>query len=80
MTHIEKIKNLIIEHNGIVTSAMLTKNNIPRLYLKKLTASFCVFAVEYMSVPMRGKTKCLYCKQNFQKEFFRTKRLCIYTA
>ena len=39
MTHIEKIKKLINEHNGIVTSAMLTKNNIPRLYLKKMTDS-----------------------------------------
>lgn len=39
MTHIEKIKNIIDKHNGIVTSAMLTQNNIPRLYLKKMTDS-----------------------------------------
>lgn len=37
MTHIEKIKNLIKEHNGVVTSSMLTKRNIPRLYLRKMT-------------------------------------------
>lgn len=34
MTHIEKIKNLIDKYNGIVTSAMLKKNNIPILHLK----------------------------------------------
>ena len=39
MTHIEEIKKLIDKYNGIVTSAMLTKNNIPRLYLKKMTDS-----------------------------------------
>lgn len=37
MTHIENIKDLIKKHNGVVTSAMLTKNNIPRFYLKKMT-------------------------------------------
>lgn len=37
MTHIENIKNLIKEHNGVVTSSMLTKRNIPRLYLRKMT-------------------------------------------
>lgn len=39
MTHIEKIKEIINEHNGVVTSAMLTNEGIPRLYLKQLTES-----------------------------------------
>lgn len=39
MTHIEKIKKIMDEHNGVVTSAMLTKVGIPRLYLKQLTES-----------------------------------------
>ncbi|MBQ8828290.1 MAG: type IV toxin-antitoxin system AbiEi family antitoxin domain-containing protein [Clostridia bacterium] len=39
MTHIEKIKKIMDEHNGVVTSAMLTKEGIPRLYLKHLTES-----------------------------------------
>lgn len=39
MTHIEKIKKIMDEHNGVVTSAMLTKEGIPRLYLRQLTDS-----------------------------------------
>ena len=36
MTHTEKIRRIMTEHNGIVTSAMLTREGIPRLYLKQL--------------------------------------------
>ncbi|MBE6964449.1 MAG: abortive phage infection protein [Ruminococcaceae bacterium] len=36
MTHIEKVRKIMDEHNGVVTSAMLTKEGIPRLYLKQL--------------------------------------------
>jgi len=39
MTHIENIRNLYKQNNGIVTSAMLTKLGIPRCYLKQLTDS-----------------------------------------
>lgn len=52
MTHIEKIRALIEKHNGVVTSTMLTENNIPRLYLKKMTDSgelICVCRGIYVS-------------------------------
>ena len=72
MTHTEKIKNLIIEHNGIVTSAMLTKNNIPRLYLKKLTDSgelLCVCRGIYVS-PDAWEDEMFILQAKFPKGIF----------
>ncbi|MEE0969070.1 MAG: type IV toxin-antitoxin system AbiEi family antitoxin domain-containing protein [Clostridia bacterium] len=72
MTHIEKIKKLINEHNGIVTSAMLTKNNIPRLYLKKLTESgelLCVCRGIYVS-PDAWEDEMFILQAKFPKGIF----------
>ena len=72
MTHIEKIKKLINEHNGIVTSAMLTKNNITRLYLKKLTDSgelLCVCRGIYVS-PDAWEDEMFILQAKFPKGIF----------
>jgi len=36
MKHIEKIKEMLVQNNGVITASQITANNIPRLYLKKM--------------------------------------------
>lgn len=36
MKHIEIIKEMLAQNNGVITASQITANNIPRLYLKKM--------------------------------------------
>lgn len=37
MNYIKKIKNLLDENNGILTTSLVRENNIPTIYLTRLT-------------------------------------------
>lgn len=55
MDNLNKIVNLINENNGMITSAILTKENIPRHYLKKLVDTGVIMKIDrgiYCSVDM----------------------------
>ena len=61
MKTIDKVKNIIEKNNGIVYTSELTKNNIPRQFLKELEQS------NYIEKVVRG----LYVKKGIQlNEFF----------
>ncbi|MGL4762810.1 MAG: type IV toxin-antitoxin system AbiEi family antitoxin domain-containing protein [Sarcina sp.] len=46
MDNVNKIKNIIIQYNGMITSSQVTKENIPRLYLKKLVDTGYILKVD----------------------------------
>lgn len=58
MDNLNKIINLIEKNNGMITSALLTKENIPRHYLKKLVDTGMIMKIE------RG----IYCKADMWED------------
>jgi len=36
MKHIDRIKEILMQNNGVITVSQITANNIPRFYLKKM--------------------------------------------
>lgn len=46
MDNLNKIINLIEKNNGMITSAILTKANIPRHYLKKLVDTGVIVKID----------------------------------